>query len=142
MGVEDGNEANQQMDPVILHARRKMEALGKDPLFAEAIMSAASIEDIDNQASRLHLPANYAQILAYPFHALCALNPALKLACRETLAPVIDSWELPEDYIDLLITESDYPELSLTGRYRDKVPYEEREKFGKAISSFMFRELK
>ncbi len=133
---EVGNE-NKKMDPVIFRARRKMEALGKAPLFAEAIISAVSVEDIDNQAIRLGIPANHAQILAIPFKSIYEADPALKTAAHDTLAPLIKDWGLPENFIDWYLTVSDYPGLSFAMRYRE-IDFEKRDSFDQATYEFMF----
>lgn len=151
MVKEDGTESGQQMDPVIFRARRRMEALGKDPDYGEALMAANSFADFENinaAALRLGFQADNAQILGFAFSPIYSSNRDLLLkAAEQRLSPVLVSCGVPIADVSEVAAWSlelgtQMPGYSFGNKIEDDygkvIDGKKKEEFENALLNFMF----
>jgi len=141
---ETGNHGDEGFkDPMVFQARRRAAALGVDPDFGEALVSATSLEDVRNHSIRMGIQgAGHHQILAITFHALYQRDPGLLSKSKAVLEPIIQGWGLPENVVEWYTTRPDDPSLNFTLEYESVLDAERRNKFTDAAEDFMLKSVK
>ncbi len=124
----------------IAQARDKMKALGVDPKAAEAICSAASVEEINQRIPGLGIAGNATQILMFAMKPLYLSNEHVRAEAERALSPIAKELGLSDGFVTEYLTRmGDYPGIVFDVRYGDKVNREQQKRFREAAEQFVFK---
>ena len=137
MGGESELDAGKVLDPLIAHARAKAEALGLAANIGE-ILCADSEEEADKRGARLGAMGAAWQLVTYALSALYAADENVRTAAQRTLSPVIESWGLPEDFVDQYIKWGEAATARFELEHEEQATEERRRQIREATKEFAF----
>ena len=139
MSAGDGIEqSQQQMDPVIFRARRKVEALNLNPAWGEVLCAASEDEALARIRSH-HIASNPEQLLSYVFAAVYATDAQMRASTQQALQPVIEGWGLPADFIDKYVSWTEAASAKFELDYEKEATPERRKQLRDAAREFSFK---
>ena len=140
MGQEDGGEQKPILDPVIFRARRKMEALGKNPDFGQALINAESAEEVTQSAIDLGIPGDGEQIIGIAYRAFAQEDVSFGAAVEANLLQSIQGLEIPTELPAwFLANATSLPGYQLRKGWGDRINKETRQEFIAIALSVMLK---
>lgn len=140
MGNEEGTETSgKQIDSVTFAAQRKMEAMGKNPDFATALLSADTVEEVTGRAIELDIPADGPQIIEIAYRAIGDASSDFRAEVTQNISDAVKALSVPADLPEwFLANDTGLPGYGL-GKHRGEVDQETRGKFVDIALAVMFR---
>ncbi len=142
MGAGEGIEqSQQQIDPAVFRARRKMEALNLNPAWGE-VLCAPSEDEALVRVRKFHISSNPEQLLSYVFAAVYATDAQMRASAQQALQPVIRDWGLPGDFIDKYISWTEAADAKFELDYEKEATPERRKQLRDVTREFAFKAIR